>query len=496
MRKTLRALLVEDSEDDAELLLRELSRIGFDVVHQRVDTAPGMRAALAEHTWDLVLSDYTMPEFDARAALAVLKESGTDLPFIIVSGAIGEETAVGALKSGAHDFLVKGRLTRLGPAIERELREAGLRRERREALAQLQERESRLSAIFSQVAVGVALTDLEGCIRSANQRFCDIVGRSADAIHAQRAQDMTHPEDAAATADAFRRLADGESSQLEKRYVRPDGSSIWVNETLSSVIGADGRPEHSVAVVQDITDRKRAEEELREAVQARDEFLSIASHELRTPVTALELNLTSILPLARSGRSNGESGDKLNGKLERAARQVDRLATLINSLLDVTRITAGRLSLCPADVDLADLVRSVVARFREVIERSESPLVLDVEERLPGRWDPMALETVAGNLLSNAIKFGSAQPIEVSVGRADRMARLTVTDHGIGIQPEQQSRIFERFERAVSSRHYGGFGIGLWVARHLVEAHGGKIEVASRPGEGSRFTVCLPMEGV
>jgi signal transduction histidine kinase len=129
-----------------------------------------------------------------------------------------------------------------------------------------------------------------------------------------------------------------------------------------------------------------------------------------------------------------------------------------------------------------------------MIERSESHLVLDIEERLPGRWDPMALETVAGNLLSNAIKFGSARPIEVAVARDDGSARLTITDHGIGIPVEQQSRIFERFERAVSSRHYGGFGLGLWVARHLVEAHGGTIEVASRQGEGSRFTVSLPLE--
>ena len=496
MKRPLRALLVEDSQDDAELLLRELARIGFAVEHARVDTAEGMTAALAEHRWDLVLSDYTMPELDAHAALRILKESGIDVPFIIVSGAIGEETAVGALKAGAHDFLVKGRLTRLLPAIDRELREAEIRRERREAIAQVQERESRLSAIFSQVAVGIALTSLDGRIRSANQRFSDIVGRSAEQLVELRDEEMTHPEDAEATAAAFRRSTSGESSQHEKRYVRPDGTAIWVNQTLSSVIGTDGRPEHSVTVVQDITDRKRAEAELREAVQARDEFLSIASHELRTPVTALELNLTSILPLARSGRLATDGQEKLAGKLERAARQVDRLSTLVNSLLDVTRITASRLSLCPVDVDLAELVRSVVTRYREVIERSECPLVLSIDESLPGRWDPLALETVAGNLLSNAIKFGNARPIEVTVDRQDGGARLVVVDHGIGIPPEQQSRIFGRFERAVSARHYGGFGIGLWVARHLVEAHGGRIEVASQQGEGSRFTVSLPLGGV
>ena len=495
MKRPLRALLVEDSEDDAELLLRELARIGFQVEHQRVDTAGGLREALAARPWDIVLSDYTMPEFDAHAALGILKQSGSDIPFIIISGAIGEETAVGALKAGAHDFLVKGRMTRLLPAIERELREVEVRRERREAIAQVQERESRLSAIFSQVAVGIVMSDLDGRIISANQRFCDIVGRPVEAIRSLRDEEMTHPEDAEATASAFRGLVRGESSQIEKRYLRPDGTQIWVNETLSTVIGADGRAEHSVAVVQDITDRKRAEAELREAVQARDEFLSIASHELRTPVTALELNITSILPMMRARRGTGEVPDKMTGKLERAARQVDRLAALINSLLDVTRITAGRLSLCPIEIDLAELMRGVVTRFREVIERSESELVLGIDGPLPGRWDAMALETVAGNLLSNAIKFGGGRPIEVELDSYAGFARLVVADHGIGIAAEQQTRIFERFERAVSSRHYGGFGIGLWVARHLVEAHGGTIQVASSPGEGSRFTVQLPLEG-
>jgi PAS domain S-box-containing protein len=495
MKRLLRALLVEDSEDDAELLLRELARSGYKVEHRRVDTADGLREALAAQTWDIVLSDYTMPDFDARGALTVLKESGSDLPFIIVSGAIGEETAVGALKAGAHDFLVKGRLTRLQPAIERELREVEIRRERREAIEQVEERERRLSAIFSQVAVGIAQFDLDGRIRSANQRFCDIAGRSAEAIQSLRDEELTHPDDVAATSDAFARVALGQGSQFEKRYLRPDGSTIWINQTLSLVNGADGRPEHAVAVVQDIADRKRAEAELREAVQARDEFLSIASHELRTPVTALELNLASVLPLVRGRRPGDELPDKLSGKLERAARQVDRLASLINSLLDVTRITAGRLSLCPVDVDLSELVRGVATRFREVIERSESELVLRAEEPIAGHWDAMALETVAGNLLSNAIKFGGGRPIEVEVGREEGLARLTVVDHGIGIAPEQQSRIFERFERAVSSRHYGGFGIGLWVARHLVEAHGGDIHVASQQGEGSRFTVHLPLEG-
>src|SRR5215212_6674448 len=168
----LRVLIVEDQEADAQLMLRELRQHGYDLEHERVETRPGMEQALARQRWDIILSDYNLPHFNAMNALATLKVSGLDIPFLVISGTIDEETAVAALKAGAHDFLVKGRLSRLVPAVERELREVAVRRERREALAQLEERESRLSAIFSQVAVGIALTHLDGRIRTANQRFC------------------------------------------------------------------------------------------------------------------------------------------------------------------------------------------------------------------------------------------------------------------------------------------------------------------------------------
>ena len=137
MGKLLRVLIVEDSEDDALLLLRELKRGGYDVQFERVETARAMLAALAQKTWDLILSDYSLPEFNAPQALEVLKASDLDLPFIIISGTIGEETAVAALKAGANDFLTKGNFARLGPAIERELREAESRRERRRSLHRL-----------------------------------------------------------------------------------------------------------------------------------------------------------------------------------------------------------------------------------------------------------------------------------------------------------------------------------------------------------------------
>jgi PAS domain S-box-containing protein len=492
--KPLRVLIVEDVDDDAVLIVRQLRRGGFDTSYERVETAADMRAAVARQEWDLVIADYTLPEFNAPAALRVLQDLGIDLPFIIVSGSIGEDIAVAAMKSGAHDYMLKGNLTRLAPAVERELREAHIRRERREALAQVEESEQRLGAILSQVAVGIVQTGLDGRLMSANQRFCQIVGRSREEIIGLRPHDLVHPDDVAATHALFERMAAGERDfVIETRYMRPDGSHVWVNSTISVVLDRQHQPSYTVAVLQDITDRKRAEEELREAVRARDEFLSIASHELKTPITPLELQLSSVLGLVRAGRHVDVPAAKLESKLEMAVRQIDRLTALINNMLDVTRITSGRLTIAQRRFDLRESVRAVVARSRDSLKRSHCALVVSDDVPVVGSWDPIGLETVLSNLLSNAAKFGEGKPIEIAIERSGSAARIVVRDHGIGIAPEEQSRIFQRFERAVPARHYGGFGIGLWAARQIIEAHGGAIRVMSEPGAGSTFTVELPL---
>jgi signal transduction histidine kinase len=375
--RPLRALIVEDSELDTQLLVRELRRGGYDVVFERVETAAAMKAALDGQSWDIVLSDYSMPFFNALAALSLLQESCLDVPFIIVSGTIGEETAVEAMRSGAQDFIIKGHFARLMPAIEREVREAAVRRER-------------------------------------------IAERAR--TEAERAQLLT---------------------------------------------------------------------ELREAVRVRDTFLGIAAHELKTPLTSLQLQIHLLKKL---DRADGEQ--KLDRELDTAidtiTRQVRRLDGLITNLLEVVHLTSGRFGVCREPVDLADVVRAVVAALRP-LNQSPSEVVIDAPQTIVGLWDRLRLESVVANLLSNAVKFGEGKPITISVSSDGSVARMTVADQGIGISPEQQARIFEKFERAVSERHYGGFGLGLWVVRQIVEAHGGNIRVTSEASEGSRFVVELPL---
>jgi len=227
------------------------------------------------------------------------------------------------------------------------------------------------------------------------------------------------------------------------------------------------------------------------AIRARDEFLSIASHELRTPLTSLALQSESL-----RAKATRLELDDVAKKAEVIRRNVDRLARLVASLLDLSRINAGRLELDLEPFDLAELAREVVGRFEDEARRAGCTLELVAPEPVSGSWDRLRLDQVLTNLVSNAIKYGPNQPVEVRVeGHGDR-AILTVRDHGIGISLPDQARIFERFERAVSERSYGGFGLGLWIVREIVESLGGTVRVESAPGEGATFTVELSRRAV
>jgi signal transduction histidine kinase len=226
-----------------------------------------------------------------------------------------------------------------------------------------------------------------------------------------------------------------------------------------------------------------------EARRVRDDFLGIASHELKTPLTTLRLQADSMAHLLGRGPVSPE---RLAGKVETIRTQIGRLEALISALLDVSRIAAGKLPLHLEPFDLSALAREVVDRFADELANSGCTVTVDAELPVVGRWDRMRLDQVITNLLTNAMKYGRGKPIEVRATSDGDLARLEVTDHGIGIAPEHQARIFERFERAVTPREYGGLGLGLWIVSRVVEELRGRVQVLSAPGEGARFVVELP----
>ena len=240
-------------------------------------------------------------------------------------------------------------------------------------------------------------------------------------------------------------------------------------------------------------DNDRLIEELREAVRARDEFVAIAAHELRNPMTPILMQVHNLATSARNPRRcRPEILAPRLELLEHAVRDFVRRST---TLLDVSRVAAGNVRIELAEVDLSSVVQGVVDRAGVAARMARSPLEADLQEGVVGTWDRLALEQVAENLLSNALKFGAGKPVDVALRADSRAARITIRDRGIGISEEDRARIFRRFERAVTRREHGGFGIGLWLANQLVAAMGGAIAVEGAPGEGTAFTVTLPLDG-
>jgi len=231
--------------------------------------------------------------------------------------------------------------------------------------------------------------------------------------------------------------------------------------------------------------------ELAQAVRARDEFIAIAAHELRNPMTPILGYAEHLLAVGR--RPESEYPEVIIVGLERLVGLIGEYIKRATTLLDVSRITAGKLCAELSLVELSAVMRQAVERHRPEAERSGCRLWPSIEDNVSGLLDQLAVEQIADNLLSNAIKYGAGEPIEVSLGRHGAKAQLTVRDHGIGISEEDQARIFDPFERAVTRREHGGFGIGLWVVRQLVGIMHGEIHVTSCHAEGSTFTVILPL---
>lgn len=381
----------------------------------------------------------------------------------------------------------------------RNLKEENIQRKKAEEA--LRTSQKLLQAIIDSTTGVIAVRDLEGRFILVNRQFEIMLGRPEKSVIGKTDYDLFSKEHAERLRQFDLKVLElGEP--VEREMLSPlDGDAHTYLVTKFPLYSGNGQVYAVCTVATDITNRIRIEKEreqllheTQKSVQVRDDFISIASHELRTPLTPLRIALDMLRMSLRQVPPEVMPKiailEKAFGNVENI---VDRMTRLTEDLLDMSLITSGRLQLNYGPVDLVELVRHVIDHFKTKLERSRCALTFSAREAAVGHWDSLRIQQVVENLLSNAMKYGRGKPIEIYVSKTATSAQLIVVDHGIGIAPSEQAKIFERFARAVSVNNYGGLGLGLYITREILLAHGGSISVQSELGKGAAFTVELPL---
>ncbi|MBC8123922.1 MAG: PAS domain-containing protein, partial [Gemmatimonadaceae bacterium] len=477
-----------------------------------------LEIALDRQSWDVILADYVLPHFSALAALKIIQARGLDVPFIVVSGKIGDETAVDAMKAGAHDYLMKGTLARLVPAIERELQEVRNRQEHRQAEEALRASERRLfdliNSLPSIVFFSRAASDLSthylstGCLNVTGYTHEELLmaGCSYNSI--------IEPDDFTSASETIRdALAKGKNYQVEYRIRTKLGQSKWVWEVGNNIVDNSRMGKSIEGFISDISERKQMEqqrlelertviqmEELHKINQLKDDFLSMVSHELRTPMTNMRMAIHML--------KTAPSSKQRQSYLKILDLECTHEISLMNDLLDLQRLEAGMLPLVPEQIVLADWLSPLLESFYNRAQERQQSLNADISPDLrPFVSDSTCLKRILVELMNNACKY-TPQKGEISIrigpvinpsatdvqeSTANYCVQFSVSNSGPGIAPEELPRIFEKFYRIPNSESWkqGGTGLGLALAKKLVTQLGGNILVNSQHGE-TTFTVELP----
>jgi PAS domain S-box-containing protein len=493
--------LAEEQLRASEQRFRQLARVTFEgvAIHDKG------KILLANHSFAAMLG-YDEDEIIGRNVLDfATPESRAEVARRYMSGDENVYQAWGLRKDGSrfaaelHGRAVpfEGRMVRVTAFHDIS--------DRKRTEATLAEVEARLRSIVEHAPLVLFSLDRTGRITLVEGKGLKALGVESSQLVGRPVLELEYPMPWS-RAEMERVLAG------EELTVVADVADRWYETFWTPLRDLEGEAA-AIGVSFDISERKRAEDEQayaleraeaarliaetawsqsEEALRSREEFLSVASHELRTPLTALQLQVQKLREMIASAGLDRVSPEVVARSLQTAERQTKRLTKLVEDLLDVSRLTTGRLPLRVETADLSAIVREVVMELEPAIARVGSTLKLTADESVIGQWDALRLAQVVNNLLSNAIRYGGGKPIEVSVSAESGRARLVVRDQGIGIAREKQLHIFDRFQRGVSARHYGGLGLGLFIVRSIVDALGGSVEVQSEIGEGATFTVDLP----
>jgi PAS domain S-box-containing protein len=490
MAVPLRVLLVEDSETDADLLLLAIERAGYSPSARRVCSEADLEEAL-DAAWDIVLCDWRMPGFGGPQALSLMRQRAIDAPIIIVSSDLGEDGAITAMKGGAQDYVAKHALARLGPAIERELRDAETRRALRDS-------EERFGKAFDYAPIAMFLVSVRGVILRVNTAAAAMFGfREAEMVSLPTWQ-FTHPDDLAATFEQLQRLLEGEIStwQIERRYLHRDGSILWGRSTTWLVRDAHGVGQYVVSQVQDITARKQLEEQTRRQqaelahrmrLATFGETLAQVAHEINQPLAAIANFANGMAArlecsvIDRAGMR--DAAHAIVGETVRADAVLQRLRGMLAR-------SEAVLERCDANDVLRDALRLVepdLAHHAIKVDLSLASCPLPVEV------DRVQVEQVVINLLQNAVEAilassDGARDLAINSILHNREIAVSVCDTGIGLPAATAGEIFTPF----FTTKRGGLGLGLSICASIVQAHGGAVWARPNASRGATVGFTLP----
>ena len=496
-RKPLHILLVEDSQDDADLILLELGKAGFDVVCKRVETEAAMRKAMTGGNWDIVISDFNLPRFNARKALEVLREVDLDIPFIIVSGCIGEEIAITLMKQGASDFVMKDNLARLAPVIERELQDATARRERRLALEALRTNEKLLKGITSSLGEGLYVLNAAGDLIFMNPEAERLLGWTEAELLGKNVHNIIHPQNADSTplaeADCgvLGALRNGSVYRTDNEiFVRKDGSLIPVS-CIASAIMENGKAIAAVAAFQNISQRKQAEQDLlesRKQLRELSSYLQTVREEERTRI-ARELHDELGQMLTAVKLDAMWLTTRLSGKQQGVAEKVASMSLLIDETLDAMRRVAADLR--PVMLDDLGLAAAVEWLTEEFAKRTGIGIKLEmnVEQEQHDSPEECSLDAdvataafrIVQESLTNVSRHAQAKQVLVLLKCANDRLLLRVSDDGKGIVTDHDNK----------RNSYGIIGM-----RERAHGLGGTLNFSSIPGKGTIVEVNMPVKPV
>jgi PAS domain S-box-containing protein len=498
----LHILLLEDDASDAELIQEHLEAGHIVCEVTRVQTGPEFVAALKDSGIDLILADYKLPSFDGLSALKLAMNERPDLPFIFVSGTLGEEVAIEALKIGATDYVLKQRLSRLAPSVQRALREARERAERKKAEEALRRSEMYLAEAQRLSHTGSFGWDLAtGEIHWSDQTYRIFEYDPTTKPSVEMVVDRTHPDDRTHVRQVIDRASTEHSGfNTEHRLLMPNGAVKYVQVVAHRAAGEDPKMAFLIGAVTDITERKRAEQErerLRELerelarinrVSMMGELAASLAHEIKQPIAAVAISAEACLQWMRREPPGLEQ-----------AREV--LSSIINdakrsaSIVDRNRSLYSRGTPQREPIDLNEVIREMVVMFRDMASRHGILIRSELDPALPTTTaDRVQLQQVLVNLMLNGIEAmpkGSGELSVASRRTDDGQLLISVSDSGIGVSGENLEHIFAAFFTTKPQ----GTGMGLSISRRIIESHGGRLWASANIGRGATFQFTLPDDG-